>query len=91
MADARECRRCLLEELESEQALYAAVTERVRLAAAQGSGEGNGRRVRKAGLALCRDLRPASFGGACAQCGCYVEIRAAKRRPCIARIFNPKW
>lgn len=80
------CVRCLLEDMQDEDALYGIIQERIRLLPEEerADAEEYGRR-----LALCRvcgDLHR----GTCQQCGCYVEIRAAKSAMRCARAV-PKW
>lgn len=74
MSDTR-CRRCLLRELAEGQALYESVrayraelSEDVRTTDTQFE-------ARLDQCRACRHLQNAT----CMQCGCYVEIRAAKR------------
>ena len=85
MADTL-CRRCLLEDMHDEQALYAVIQERICLMANEERAEPAQYRQR---LAICRACDQLQ-SGTCAQCGCYVEIRAARRAMQCAHI-TPKW
>ncbi|MBE0601556.1 MAG: hypothetical protein IH607_07180 [Firmicutes bacterium] len=69
------CRRCLLEDMDGEQALYALVQSRIAQLAASEKTSGAAYRHRLSLCKACDQLR----GGTCGQCGCYVELRAIKR------------
>ena len=69
------CRRCLLEDMEDEQALYSLIQSHVALLA---ESEKTPEETYRRRLALCRACDQLS-GGTCMQCGCYVELRAARR------------
>lgn len=86
MQPIRPCKRCLLEEAADEQALYTLIRERIALLPdAERANEAEYRRR----LALCKACGQLSHG-TCAQCGCYVEIRAAKRALRCPHA-EPKW
>ncbi len=73
MSDTR-CRRCLLRELEAGAQLYESVRAyRAELPAAERTEDGEYARR----LALCLDCRHLK-NATCVQCGCFVELRAAK-------------
>jgi hypothetical protein len=76
----------LLEEIADERAFYAIIEERIRLLP---DGERADAAEYARRLTLCRTCGELNRG-TCAQCGCYVEIRAAKR---VMRcpLVNPKW
>ncbi len=80
------CKRCLLEELLEEQSLYEVIRQRIALLTDE---ERTGETEYRRRLALCQGCAELSRG-TCAQCGCYVEIRAAKRRMRCPHI-SPKW
>ena len=86
MQAMRLCKRCLLEDLPDERALYDLICSRVALLpdGERASGAEYARR-----LALCRSCDQLRLG-ACAQCGCYVEIRAAKQNMRCAHSMQ-KW
>ena len=74
MAENR-CRRCLLRELEAGQELYASVKAyREALSPDQRTPDG----AFEARLETCRAC-PYLNNATCMQCGCFVEIRAARR------------
>ena len=68
------CKRCLLEEMETEQPLYELIRQRIALLP---DGERTPDPEYRRRLALCRACDQLQRG-TCLQCGCYVEIRAAK-------------
>jgi len=69
------CRRCLLADMPDQAALARSVRELIDLLPdAQRAPE----EIRQARLARCRACDHLLDGG-CALCGCYVELRAAKR------------
>ena len=70
------CKRCLLEDLAGERSLHDIVRSRIALLPDGERAEPAEYRRR---LALCKQCDQL-ISGTCAQCGCYVEIRAAKRR-----------
>ena len=80
------CRRCLLEDMPDEQALYDLIRERIR---SFPDGERAGDAEYRRRLALCRRCDQL-LRGTCRQCGCYVEIRAAKREMRCAHNIQ-KW
>lgn len=78
----RYCKKCLLVELTDEKALYGIIRDRISLMDQdkRTSEEEYSRRL--AICAACDHLTR----GTCVQCGCYVELRAARRHmncPCI--------
>ncbi len=86
MDQAGPCRRCLLEDIADEQAFYAIIKERIRLLP-DGERTDAAEYARRLSLCTaCGDLNQ----GTCALCGCYVEIRAAKRGMRCPQA-NPKW
>ena len=86
MQDALTCKRCLLEETEDELALSRLIRSRVALLdeRAKVSDAEYSRR-----LVLCESCDQLR-NGTCMQCGCYVELRAAKRALRCAHP-QPKW
>jgi len=80
------CRRCLLEDMQDEQDFYAIIQDRIRLMANDERADIAEYRRR---LTLCRACDQL-YRGTCGQCGCYVEIRAAKRTMRCAHA-TPKW
>ena len=66
--------------------LYGMIQERVRLLADDEKAEETEYRRRLSLCGACVELN----SGICAQCGCYVEIRAAKRGMRCPHIV-PKW
>ncbi len=80
------CKRCLLEDMDDEQALYALIQSRIALLAESDKVSDEAYRHRVSICKTCDQL----LGGTCGQCGCYVELRAIKRSmhcPCIP----PRW
>ncbi len=78
--------RCLLADMPEESALAEIVRERIAGIPAEErtGGEEYARR-----LALCRAC-PALNRGTCAECGCYAEIRAARKRMGCPKV-PPAW
>ena len=70
------CRRCLLEDMPSQAELARSVRELVDMLPEENRAP-EAERLRR--LALCRACDHL-IDGMCALCGCYVELRAAKRR-----------
>ena len=80
------CRRCLLEDMPDEAALARSIRELIDLLPEEkrSSAEVNAQR-----LSICRECNHLQ-NGMCVLCGCYVELRAAKRMmkcPCVPK----KW
>lgn len=69
------CRRCLLADLPDQAALARSVQELVDLLPEALRADENTRQTRLAACRACDHL----IDGMCALCGCYVELRAAKR------------
>lgn len=67
------CRRCLLAQMESEKPLFQLLTEWLAEIAPEKRAETAMYEKRLAACLQCDWLR----NGLCAQCGCYVELRAA--------------
>lgn len=70
------CRRCLLEDMPSEAALIQNIRELIALMPPEQRADEALQRQR---LAICRNCDHLN-DGTCALCGCFVELRAAKRR-----------
>ncbi|MFH1879285.1 MAG: DUF6171 family protein [Bacillota bacterium] len=75
MIYAPPCKRCLLTDMQEEQAFYDIIKERIRLLP---DGERADPAEYRRRLAICGQCDRLSRG-TCAQCGCYVEIRAARQ------------
>ena len=69
------CRRCLLEDMPDEAALIQNIRELIELLPAEKRAAED---VRLERLALCRQCDRLQ-NGMCVLCGCYVELRAAKK------------
>jgi hypothetical protein len=69
------CRRCLLADMESEKPLYDLMLEWL---AAVPPEDKAAPEVYRARLEACRGCGEL-VSGLCGQCGCYVELRAAKK------------
>jgi len=76
----------LLEETQGGQSLYNLIRQRIALLPEEERASGAEYERR---LKLCRECDQLNRG-TCAQCGCYVEIRAAKRALHCPH-SNPKW
>ena len=70
------CRRCLLEDMPDQAALASNIRELISLLPDTLRAEESQRQSR---LAVCRSCDHL-IDGMCALCGCYVELRAAKRK-----------
>ena len=82
----RPCVRCLIDGLPGEEALAEALRERIaQIAPEEKVTEAEYRRRLDACLS-CGSLNH----GTCALCGCYAEIRAARRRMGCPRV-PPRW
>ena len=86
MQATHQCNRCLLEDMQDEDAFYGIIQERIRLLPEEERADTAEYKRRLALCRACGDLRR----GTCLQCGCYVEIRAAKQTMRCAGT-NPKW
>ena len=86
MMETRVCRHCLLADMEDERALRDSITERIRLLPGDERAE-DAEYTRR--LTLCRACDQLN-AGTCAQCGCYVELRAARRGMHCPHVC-PKW
>ena len=76
------CRRCLLEDMPSEARLAQSIRELIDLLPEEKRAPAEDMASR---LKLCRQCDHLQ-NGMCALCGCYVELRAAKRLmkcPCV--------
>ena len=80
------CKRCLLEDLPDEHMLRELILQRIALLPPQDRADGAEYARR---LALCRACQQL-LEGTCRLCGCYVEIRAAKRNMHCADM-NHQW
>lgn len=69
------CRRCLLEDMPDEAALARSIRELIDLLPEEKRAAAD---VTAARLAVCRQCDQLQ-NGMCALCGCYVELRAAKK------------
>lgn len=69
------CRRCLLEDMPDEAALAKSIRELIDLLPEEKRAVAD---VTAARLAVCRECDHLQ-NGMCALCGCYVELRAAKK------------
>jgi len=70
------CRRCLLADMESERPLYRLLQEWRAAIVPEERADAETCRGRLACCRSCNELAD----GLCRQCGCYVELRAAKKR-----------
>ena len=70
------CRRCLLEDMPSQAELARSVRELVDMLPEEQRAPEDERQRRLARCRTCDHL----LDGMCALCGCYVELRAAKKR-----------
>ena len=70
------CRRCLLEDMPSQAELARSIRELVNLLPEDNRAPEEERLRRLARCRSCDHL----IDGMCALCGCYVELRTAKRR-----------
>ena len=80
------CRRCLLSDMEAEKPLYQLIQEVV---AAMNEDEKTPEALYQKRLAACKACERL-MGGMCALCGCYVEVRAAKKGQRCPDT-SPKW
>jgi len=69
------CKRCLLQDLQQEHSLHEIIRDRIALLP---DDERTTTAEYRRRLALCKACDQL-INGTCLQCGCYVEIRAAKR------------
>jgi hypothetical protein len=86
MTETSKCRHCLQENTPDGMRLREIIQERVRLLPEDETVSAAEYARRLALCKACDQLR----SGTCAQCGCYVEIRAAKRTMRCAHA-RPKW
>ena len=75
MSDTRICKRCLVGDIPDQASLAELIRERIALLPEEQRAE---EAVQQARLDTCRCCDHLS-SGTCALCGCYVELRAAKR------------
>lgn len=68
------CRKCLLEDMENQQALLASIRELIGALPDEKRADEETRKIR---LACCRECSHLKEG-TCGLCGCFVELRAAK-------------
>ncbi len=86
MQTLRLCKRCLLEDMADEQALFGLIQSRIKLLSESEKAPEETYRYRLARCQACGELHR----GTCVQCGCYVELRAAKRGMRCPHA-DPKW
>lgn len=86
MSELRFCRRCLLRDVPSQAALAEIIRERI---AAMPEEQRADEAVQTERLDICQTCDHL-LSGTCALCGCYVELRAAKRRQRCPAV-PPKW
>ena len=82
----KECRRCLLEELEREDIL-GAIREKIEKLPGKDRAE---EEVYRSRLEACRSC-DFLVSGICLKCGCYVEFRAAFKRMKCPNPAARKW
>lgn len=70
------CRRCLLEDMPDQAALAASVRELVALLPEHLRAP---EKITSARLDICKNCDHL-YGGMCELCGCYVQLRAAKKK-----------
>jgi len=75
VSEKRICKRCLLGEIPDQAALAELIRERIALLSDEQKADDSAQRAR---LDICRCCDHLN-SGTCALCGCYVELRAAKR------------
>lgn len=78
--------RCLLSETAGEEALYATLRDYIDTLPQEQKASDALYRARLAVCAACAHLQ----SGMCARCGCYVEVRAMKRRLACPDV-PPRW
>lgn len=78
--------RCLLREDADQQPLYRVVAEVVAALPEEQRLDGDAYAARLAACKACAHL----LSGTCALCGCYVEVRCAKRRMACPDV-PPRW
>lgn len=86
MGDRPRCRRCLLEDMPSEREIAQVIREQIELMAPQLRADASERTRR---LSICRECDHL-ISGMCGLCGCYVELRTAKRRMRCPDV-PPRW
>lgn len=85
-APNRVCKRCLLADMEREQPAYRLLSEWLNAIAAENKA---GDAMYAARLRVCVSCDQLA-NGACALCGCYVELRAAMKNARCPHV-PPKW
>lgn len=75
MSEARICKRCLVGDIPDQASLAELIRERIALLPEEQRAQ---EAVLQARLDICRRCDHLN-SGTCALCGCYVELRAAKR------------
>lgn len=80
------CKRCLLSQMPEEGELQKLIAERIALLPEDEKAE---EAVRKERLSLCQTCDKL-INGTCGLCGCYVELRAAKKRMACPNVPQ-KW
>lgn len=73
-ASRKPCRLCLLQDC-GEQELFEVIRQRI---AAMPSSQKADQELYERRLSLCKQCEEL-FSGTCRKCGCYVELRAAKK------------
>lgn len=82
IAAKKPCKKCLLSQMPEEGELQKLIEERIALLPEDEKADEAAREER---LSVCRQCDKLS-SGTCGLCGCYVELRAAKKRmicPCV--------
>lgn len=82
MPEKKPCKRCLLSQMPEEGELQKLIAERIALLPDDEKADAE---VQKKRLSICRHC-DMLVDGTCGLCGCYVELRAAKKRmacPCV--------
>ena len=80
------CRRCLLREYAEGKKLYELIREYIEAIPEDARAEESAYQARLARCRACDWLA----NGMCRQCGCYVEVRAAKRGQ-RCPVVPPRW
>ena len=79
------CRRCLMQEA-GEQELYEIICQRIAALPPAQKADPEQYAIR---LSLCHECEEL-ISGTCRKCGCYVELRAAKKTACCPH-EHPRW
>ena len=86
MPGKKPCRKCLLSQMPEEGELQKLIAERIALLPEDERAE---EAVEKERLSVCQGCDKL-VSGTCGLCGCYVELRAAKKRMACPHVPN-KW